>query len=233
MEHILTVFYDCSLYSSIYNNNYLTYLFVMRPIFITGTDTGVGKTILSAWLIKISNHAYWKPIQTGKENDTKTVRNITLAQSDRFINPIYSFSKPASPHIASQDQGVTISLEKIITAMPKKKLVIEGAGGVMVPVNQREMIIDLIKALNSRVIIVARTLLGTINHTLLTIKALKDYNIFIAGVVLNGTMNYAIAQSIMQYGNVEILASMPTLSPLSVQTISNIKTNKSIEKILR
>ncbi|CAK8163373.1 ATP-dependent dethiobiotin synthetase BioD [Candidatus Xenohaliotis californiensis] len=206
----------------------------MRPIFITGTDTGVGKTTLSAWLIKISNHVYWKPIQTGKENDTKTVQNITLAQSDRFINPIYSFPKPASPHIASQDQGVTISLEKIIAAMPaEKKLIIEGAGGVMVPVNQREMIIDLIKALNSRVIIVSKTLLGTINHTLLTIKALKDYNIFIAGVVLNGTMDYAVAQSIMQYGNIEILANIPMLPHLSVQTISNIKVNKSIEKILR
>jgi dethiobiotin synthetase len=161
-------------------------------LFITGISTDVGKTIASAIITEALEADYWKPIQAGDldNSDSHFIKSkITNPKSIIFPNA-YQFNTPASPHLAAELDGITIDLKNIIEPKTTNHLVIEGAGGVFVPLNNTDLVIDLIQP-DYKVIIVSRHYLGSINHTLLTIEALKNRKINIAGIIFNGDENTA------------------------------------------
>jgi dethiobiotin synthetase len=164
----------------------------MRSIFITGTGTGIGKTICSAVLAEALNADYWKPIQAGYEEGTDacTVRDL-VANKKTVIHPeVYKLALPASPHISARAENTRVDTDRIAEAHARLScrndfLLIEGAGGIMVPLNDKEFVIDLIKKLDASVIIVSRNYLGSINHSLLTAMALEKFKIPVIGWIFN------------------------------------------------
>ena len=187
-------------------------------VFVTGTDTDVGKTLVSAWLVRHWKAAYWKPVQAGPDADGLAVRN--LAPDAEIFPSAYALSQPLSPHLAAERDGVAISVSSFALPRTDRPLVVEGAGGVMVPLNADHTMLDLMERLMLPTIVVARSTLGTINHTLLTLTALRGRAIPILGVVINGPLNPDNSQAIRQFGQVEILAELPPLSPLSSTTLA-------------
>lgn len=167
-------------------------------IFVTGIGTDVGKTIASAIITESLEADYWKPIQAGDANNSDSHKlQRLLTNSKTKIHPnSYLLQTPASPHFAADKEGITIELEKIKEPKTKNNLVVEGAGGVFVPLNEKDTVIDLIRK-EYKVIVVSRHYLGSINHTLLTIAALKDKKLDIAGIVFNGNENKATEEIIL------------------------------------
>jgi dethiobiotin synthetase len=195
--------------------------------FITGTDTDIGKTLISCWLTMHSNFGYFKPIQTGIEQDSDC--GVIQKYSSAKIYPeIYRYKAPLSPHLAASLENQEIDLNKI--SLPEaENLIIEGAGGVLVPINKKYYMIDLIKKLNIPAIIVARSALGTINHSLLTIEALRARNIPIAGVILNGEIDEDNKKAIEFYGKINVLAQFPLLRSISKKDLLNIPLTQKLK----
>ncbi|WP_419796631.1 MAG: dethiobiotin synthase [Terasakiella sp.] len=193
----------------------------MTTYFVTGTDTDVGKTIVSALLTQQLDGFYWKPVQSGiiDIEDKETVQNIGNIAPERILPCAYELREPLSPHEAARRDGVEIDLAKIIKPQVNAPLVIEGAGGVFVPLNDQDLMIDLIKQMNCEVIVVARSGLGTINHTMLTLHALRDCEIPVKGVVLNGPLNPDNKNAIEQFGKVRILGEIPYIEELNFSEI--------------
>lgn len=156
-------------------------------LFITGIGTDVGKTIASAIITEALEADYWKPIQAGdvETSDSHKIKQYISNTKTQVFPNSYLLNTPASPHLAAELDGVVIDLEKIQEPVTQNHLVIEGAGGLFVPLNDTDTIADLIRT-DYKVIVVSRHYLGSINHTLLTIEALKQRNIDIAGIVFNG-----------------------------------------------
>ena len=206
----------------------------IKKFFITGTDTSVGKTLFCSILMDKFLYDYWKPIQTGNKNDNDTIyiKKICKIPSNRFYKPAFSFRKSLSPHQAAKYENVSINLNNIKKPITNNPLIIEGIGGILVPLNNKNLIIDLIKKLKFPVIIVSRSTLGTINHTLMTIKILRQNKIKIYGVVLNGVMNKKNAQSIEHFGKVKVLAQIPFFKKISLKRIKNF-TNQNPLKIFK
>lgn len=183
--------------------------------FITGTGTGVGKTVASALLCAALDAYYWKPIQTGTRegSDTKTVLRLAGIPRERAFAEAYAFAPPVSPHLAARLAGVRIDLRKI--QLPRganrRSLIVEGAGGVLVPVNGTQLMIDLMKRLALPVLLVARTSLGTINHTLLSLAALRAARLDVRGVIMAGKENRENRQAIEKYGGVQVAGWIPHL----------------------
>jgi len=161
-------------------------------LFITGISTDVGKTIASAIITEALEADYWKPIQAGdlENSDSHFIKSNVKSQKSKIFPNAYQFNTPASPHLAAELDGITIDLKNIIEPKTDNHLVIEGAGGLFVPLNKTNFVIDLIK-LDYKVIVVSRHYLGSINHTLLTFEALKNRGINIAGIIFNGNENLA------------------------------------------
>jgi dethiobiotin synthetase len=161
-------------------------------IFITGISTDVGKTIASAIITEALEADYWKPIQAGdlENSDSHFIKSNVKSQKSKIFPNAYQFNTPASPHLAAELDGITIDLKNIIEPKTDNHLVIEGAGGLFVPLNKTNFVIDLIQP-DYKVILVSRHYLGSINHTLLTIEALKNRKINIAGIIFNGNENLA------------------------------------------
>ncbi len=190
----------------------------MISLFVTGTDTHIGKTITSAILASVMNAAYWKPIQSGladEKSDSEIVMELVGLSPVHIFPSQYQFQLSLSPHHAAEYENVEIDLAKITAPITEKGLITEGSGGVLVPINNTCTIRDLIKKLNYPVVIVARGTLGTINHTLLTIEALKQKNICILGVIFNGELNRANQTTIEKLGNVNTLFCVPHFSSLT------------------
>lgn len=203
---------------------------MLRGLFITGTDTGVGKTVISATLMhRYRPLRYWKPIQTGTaiDNDTETVRVIGSCSDHEIFNYGLRFKAPLAPLFAAQHESFSIDLKEVVSLVHGEtddeandvRWIVEGAGGILVPITKTEMIIDLIVKLGLPALIVARTGLGTINHTLLTIEALVKQKIEIAGVVMVGIENHENVQAIEAFSGVPVIASMPLLDELSAITL--------------
>jgi dethiobiotin synthetase len=161
-------------------------------LFITGIGTDVGKTIASAIVTEALEADYWKPIQAGDldNSDTHKVKRYVSNSKSTFFENSYALNTPASPHYAAAVDNISIDLKKIIEPVTQNHLVVEGAGGVFVPLNDQDCVIDLIQP-DYKVIVVSRHYLGSINHTLLTIEALQNRNIKIAGIIFNGNENKA------------------------------------------
>ncbi|MEP6582997.1 MAG: dethiobiotin synthase [Ginsengibacter sp.] len=196
----------------------------MKPIFITGTGTQVGKTLVSAIITEALNADYWKPVQAGYEEgtDSLTVQEL-ISNKKTVIHPeVYRLTLPASPHIAADNENVKIKLKKILNHLPKTKnqLIIEGAGGLLVPLNKNNFIIDLIKKFRARVIIVSKNELGSINHSLLTAAVLKKEKIKVAGWIF--TENYmTYEQQIAAWSGYPVIASVRHLPIITKEIIKS------------
>lgn len=167
-------------------------------LFITGIGTDVGKTITSAIVTQALEADYWKPVQAGDLDNSDSHKIQRYISNDKTVvhKNSYKLNTPASPHLAAQLDGITIDLKKIIEPSTDNHLVIEGAGGILVPLNDNDCIIDLIQS-DYKVILVSRHYLGSINHTLLTFEALKNRNIAVAGIVFSGDENKASEEIIL------------------------------------
>ena len=192
--------------------------------FVTGTDTGVGKTVLSALLCAALDASYWKPIQTGTEvdSDSTTLKLLAELTEERVLPEVYQFVSAISPHLAAQRAGVRIDLAKIKLPAGIPPLIIEGAGGVFVPVNERELMVDLMRQLGLPVLLAARSSLGTINHTTLSLAALRDAGVVVAGVVMIGAPNTENRAAIEEYGKVNVVGEIPWLADLNRAVLMEI-----------
>jgi len=194
----------------------------MKGLFVTGTDTGVGKTIAAAALMHRYRGAaplrYWKPIQTGIEidDDTSTVRRMGACAEPEIFAEGVRLPKPVSPHLAARWAGRRIDLAELRGTLPSGDTawIVEGAGGLLVPINESQTMADWIACLALPVLVVARTALGTINHTLLTLEVLRTRGLRVAGVVMIGEPNADNRAAIEQYGNMPVIAEMPFLALL-------------------
>jgi dethiobiotin synthetase len=184
----------------------------MERIFVTGIGTGIGKTFVSAILAKALDADYWKPVQAGYEEgtDSEWVANW-LQETGSVVHPeVYRLAKPASPHIAAREEGVTIDISKICEKIPQndRTLLIEGAGGILVPLNESQFVADLIKEMGAKVILVSRNYLGSINHSLLTARVCREMQIPVIGWVFNDQyLDYE--EEIVKWSNFPRIASIP------------------------
>jgi len=194
-------------------------------LFVTGTDTGIGKTVVSAMLTAGLNATYWKPVQSGLEGetDTRAVKRLTELPASHFKPETYRLSEPLSPHASAQIDGVTIDMSDFeIPDYSTNHLIIEGAGGVLVPMNDDSMMIDLMAQLNIPALVVARSELGTLNHTFLTLEALRKRHIPILGVIMNGPKNESNRKAIENYGNIDVLAEIKPMDEVNAQFLTKI-----------
>ncbi|NAW51902.1 dethiobiotin synthase [Elizabethkingia argentiflava] len=194
--------------------------------FITGIGTGVGKTVVSAILVKCFQSDYWKPVQAGDLDDSDSMKVFDLVGKGHKIHPeCFRLKYPASPHQSAAMQGVKIQLSEFKIPSTTRSLVIEGAGGLFVPLNQCEFMIDLIQHLEAPVVLVIRDYLGCINHTLLSLEALINRHIEIAFVVFNGEFvadTKAIILKCLPKGTLHIeLPEISRLTPTVIAEISN------------
>ncbi|HTC64961.1 MAG TPA: dethiobiotin synthase [Candidatus Saccharimonadales bacterium] len=198
----------------------------MSGYFVTGTDTNVGKTVLSALLVAALDARYWKPVQTGviEGTDRESVRKWAEISEDRLAEERYRFDPPVSPHLASSMAGIQIHLDDFeLPAAPNgARWIVEGAGGVMVPLNERDLMRDLVQRIGFPIVIAARTALGTINHTLLTLAALRELRLPICGVVMIGDENLENRRAIEHYGRVCVVGQIPMLKKINRSTLLEV-----------
>ena len=168
-------------------------------LFITGIGTDVGKTVASAIITQALEADYWKPIQAGDlhHSDADKVKALVSNKKSQFHPNAYALNTPASPHYAATLDGIVLDIKKIQEPTTTNHLVIEGAGGILVPLNDTDSIIDLIQK-DYKVVVVSRHYLGSINHTLLTFEALKNRNIAVAGIIFSGDENQATESIILK-----------------------------------
>lgn len=178
-----------------------------KGIFITGNGTGIGKTVVSAIVCEALNADYWKPVQAGNlhSSDTAWVSSMISSGAKRCHMESYRLSLPMSPHAAARRDGVRIELEKLTVPETENLLVVEGAGGVLVPLTDEALVADLMVRLALPILLVSRNYLGSINHTLLTLEALRERELSILGVVFNGPSNEDSENFIIEYGKVPCL----------------------------
>ncbi len=200
----------------------------MKGLFITGTDTAVGKTVVAAALMCRFRDAirlrYWKPIETGVEtdNDTETVRHLSGCSGDEILACGVRLPKPVSPHLAARWAGERIDLRALEALRPNSDCawLVEGAGGLLVPLNDSETMVDWIRMLRLAVLVVARSGLGTINHTLLTLEALRSRSLPAAGVLMVGEPNQDNREAVEHYGCVPMVGELPLLRPLTPESLA-------------
>ncbi|MCR6632480.1 MAG: dethiobiotin synthase [Magnetospirillum sp.] len=194
----------------------------MRGVFVTGTDTDVGKTLVAAWLTQAWGADYWKPVQTGAADitDYGTVGRLVPGA---VIHPsAYVFQAPLSPHEAARRERARIDLSALAPPATERPLVVEGAGGAMVPLNEVALTVDFMERLGLPALVVARSSLGTINHTLLTLEVLRRRRIPILGVVMNGQRNPANRQAIEHFGGVPVLAEIQPLPAVTASVVASL-----------
>ncbi|MBB2201695.1 dethiobiotin synthase [Gluconacetobacter tumulisoli] len=198
-----------------------------QGVFVTGTDTGVGKTLVSACLLRAWEASYWKPLQTGIAEDTAdsdTVTALAGLTAERLHAPAAVLAAPLSPFDAAEREGVSIDATALAlpTVIDHRPLVVEGAGGIMVPVTADCMMIDLIARFALPVVLVARSQLGTINHTLMTLAALRQRGIAVAGVILNGPPSLEARRAITLFGGARVLAEFPHLDQVGPEQVGHL-----------
>ena len=223
---------------------------MLRGIFVTGTDTNVGKTVVSAALMARyraeARLRYWKPIQTGMrdpgsgirgDDDTAEVARLSRATDAEILNCGVRLPDPVSPHLAAHRAGVRITVKGVLETLneiesrtpnseSRPRWIIEGAGGVLVPINERETMADLMEALGLPVVIAARSTLGTINHTCMTLEVLRRRMLRVGGVVMVGEPNDENRLAIEKYGAAEVIGQMPRFDPLTPEAVSKWATTE-------
>lgn len=193
-----------------------------KPLFITGIGTDVGKTVISAIFVEAIKADYWKPIQSGDldNSDTMKVQRLVSNQQTVFHHEAYRLTQPFSPHKSADLDGIEINFENIVLPHTGNQLIIEGAGGLMVPLNNHQFVIDLIKQLDAEVILVSRNYLGSINHTIMSIALLRQYYIPLKAIVFNGDSDAYSEQAIHHYAGETVkihrIGQLAELSPAEV-----------------
>lgn len=190
-----------------------------RTLVVTGTDTDVGKTVFAAGLAAATGAIYWKPIQAGLEDGGDSVRVAALGVESVFPEA-YRLSTPCSPHRAASLDGVRIDAERLALPPLDGPLVVEGAGGVLVPIHDDLLYADLFARWGAPVVLVARTALGTINHSLLSIEALRARGVPILGIAFVGPSVPDSEETIARVGRVRRLGRLPWLDPLDAGTLA-------------
>ena len=205
----------------------------MHGFFVTGTDTDVGKTLVSAWLVAHLNASYWKPIQAGTEptTDAATVQALAELPSERVWPEVYLLPEPIAPHEAARRAGITLDMAKLRMPEHQGLVVVEGAGGLMVPITDKAYMIDLAAQLDLPIILVARSTLGTINHSLLSIEAIRRRGLPLAGVVISGPETPHNRVAIERYGQIEIIAEIPWLETINRSVLKTIQPTFDLMKL--
>ncbi|MCC8425842.1 dethiobiotin synthase [Mucilaginibacter sp. UR6-11] len=195
-----------------------------KPLFITGIGTGIGKTIVSAILVESLKADYWKPIQSGdlENSDTLKVKELVSNTKSIFHPEAYRLTQPYSPHKSAALDGIRIDPLTIAKPCTDNQLVIEGAGGLMVPLNEDFLMIDLIQQLNTEVVLIVKHYLGSINHTLLSLDALKSRNIPLKAIIFNGDSDEWSESVITGYAKCKTII-IPAINDINKQNIARIK----------
>ena len=190
-------------------------------IVVTGTDTDVGKTVFAAGLTRLLEGVYWKPVQAGLdgETDTETVRRLSGLDQGHFLPETWRLELAASPHLAAEREGIELDSESLSVPALDRPLIIEGAGGLMVPLNRRDLYIDVFARWKAPVVLCARTRLGTLNHTLLSLEALARRAIPVLGIALIGDAHADNERTLAALGGVPVLGRLPTLDPLTPESL--------------
>ena len=206
-----------------------------KRIIICGTDTDVGKTIVSSFLVQGLKGIYWKPIQSGTEEgtDTKTVCNLLSLEPNSYLPERYKFKAPVSPHWAAEQESAFIEPSNLKLPDLDELIIIETAGGLMVPLNRDWLQIDQLKAWGAPIILVARTGLGTLNHTLLSLEALKYRNLDVLGIILNGPPHKDNPKTLEQFGDTKILASLPIFDEVNAKVLSQEWHKQQLDQKLK
>lgn len=194
----------------------------MNAIVVSGTDTGIGKTVFSAGLTRFLDGLYWKPVQSGpeEETDSETIAHLSGVPAERILPEAYRLKTPASPHLAAAIDGVTIDVERLAPPRTERPLVIEGAGGLLVPLTEDVLTIDVFARWGLPLVLCARSGLGTINHTLLSLEALRRRGVPVLGVALLGEPHGENARIIARLGQVPVLGTLPMLDPLTPDSLA-------------
>jgi dethiobiotin synthetase len=194
----------------------------MMRFVVTGTDTGIGKTIFSAALAAALGGSYWKPVQSGldEETDSQAVHRLGRLPPERIFPETYRLRTPASPHLAARIDHVAIDTSQLTPPLTDAPLVIEGAGGLLVPLTETEVFANVFARWQIPVILCARTGLGTINHTLLSLEALRHRTIPVFGIAFIGDEQTETQRIIAAMGQVRILGRLPRLDPLTPENLS-------------
>lgn len=195
--------------------------------FISGIGTNIGKTVVSAILTEALEADYWKPIQAGDihHTDTDKVKELISNKKSVFHKEAYCLTQPMSPHAAAKMDGIEINLNEIKLPTTNNKLIIEGAGGLMVPLNNNTLIIDLIEKIPAEVILVSQNYLGSINHTLLSIESLQTRNINIKGIIFNGEENTDSEQFILSHTKVNCLGRIKQHAVVNKEVVLSYKNH--------
>jgi dethiobiotin synthetase len=195
-----------------------------KTFIVSGTDTGIGKTAAAALLTLGLDAHYWKPIQSGIEDgtDTATVKALTGLPDARFLPEAYVLTAPLSPHRSAELDGVEIAIDRLDLPKIGGPLIVEGAGGLMVPVTRRWLQIDLFKHWGAPVILCARTGLGTINHTLLSVEALRTRGMTLHGILFVGDDNPDNIRTIVEFSGARILGRLPWLDRLHAESLQAV-----------
>lgn len=194
----------------------------IQQYFVTGIDTDIGKTISAAILVEALQADYWKPVQAGAldYSDTMAVQGLISNSKSHFFEESYRLNTPASPHYAAEIDGIELDFDRFELPKTNNNLIVEGAGGLFVPLNSQYLIIDLIQKLNLPVILISKSYLGSINHTLLSIDALQKRNIPIAGIIFNGETDISSKDFILNYTKINYLGNFPWLKDVSKKDIA-------------
>ena len=188
---------------------------------ICGTDTDIGKTLISSFFVRGLNSFYWKPIQSGieSETDSQAIERLTKVEKTKVINEAYIFKEPVSPHWAAEIDQKVINFQLLNLPNVDGSLIVETAGGLMVPITRDYLQIDQIKKWNIPVILVCKSGLGTLNHTLLSIEALKKRNIKILGLVINGEKHLDNPKTLTEFSNLPIIAEFPLIQKIDANNL--------------
>lgn len=194
-----------------------------RTLVVCGTDTGIGKTVVAAALAGLIGADYWKPIQTGLDGETDRETVMRLAQIDarRAHGEAYRLKSPASPHRAAELDGIDIDTSRLIPPQTSSPLLIEPVGGLLVPLTRQVLQIDVIARWAKPVVLVASTRLGTINHTLMSVTALRALRLSIAGLVFTGEENNDTQHTIADFTQLPVLGRLPHLNPLDATSLQD------------
>jgi len=194
-----------------------------RGLIVAGIGTEVGKTLVSAILCEVLGARYWKPIASGSDDgpaESVSVAALIQEGSERVFSERYLFRKSLSPHVAAAMEGVEVSLDELSLPFCDEPLIVELAGGVMVPLNDSATNIDLVKRLELPIVVVSRHYLGSINHTLLTLSALQRHDLPVRGIIFNGEELPDTERIIATQGGVPVIGRVPSLSVVSRDTVS-------------
>ena len=206
----------------------------MTRLIICGTDTDVGKTVVSAMVVQGLGASYWKPVQSGLEDggDSATVQRLIQLPAERLLSEAYRLEAPISPHWAAERQGLQLEPERLELPAVAGPLVVETAGGLLVPLRRDWLQIEQVARWQLPVLLVARSGLGTLNHTLLSLEAMRQRRIPVLGLVLNGPPHPDNPRTLEQIGGVPVLAELPRLDPLDASSLQQIWLSSDLVRSL-